>query len=134
MQLLALCSADVTVRDLQASLFPPTPKTATSFFSNFYLKTNFDDDLTDDGIKKEAPQRELFSLSRESNFVPQPPRWPTECQVLEDKITHISYLPPTPEPYYVPTGKEPQPKPTGDECGIIVYQYTPISAVNYVRR
>ena len=74
-----------------------------------------------------------MSLSRESNFVPQPPRWPTECQVLEDKITHISYLPPTPEPYYVPTGKEPQPKPTGDECGIIVYQYTPISAVNYVR-
>lgn len=38
-----------------------------------------------------------------------------------------------PEPYYVPTGHEAQPKPVGEECGIIVYQYYPISAVNYVR-
>lgn len=119
---------EVTVRDLQATLFPPTPK--SGFFSNFYIKTNFEEDL--DEVKREVPAREIFSLTRESNFVPQAPRWPTECQVLEEKIKHISYIPPTPEPYYTPSGKEPQPKPTGDEFGIIVYQYTPISAVNYV--
>lgn len=45
---------------------------------------------------------------------------------------HISYIPPTPEPYYLPTGNEAQPKPIGEDCGIIVYQYYPISAVNYV--
>lgn len=38
-----------------------------------------------------------------------------------------------PEPYYVPNGNEAQPKPVGEDCGIIVYQYYPISAVNYVR-
>lgn len=47
-------------------------------------------------------------------------------------MTHISYVPPTVEPYYVVTGTEVQPKPVGDECGIIVFQYNPISAVNYV--
>lgn len=54
-------------------------------------------------------------------------------QVLEERIVHINSTPPVPEPYYVPTGNEAQPKPVGEECGVIVYQYYPISAVNYVR-
>jgi len=52
--------------------------------------------------------------------------------VLEEKIKHISYVPSSPEPYYPVTGNECQPKPSGDEFGVVVYQYTPISAVNYV--
>lgn len=36
------------------------------------------------------------------------------------------------EAYYQPTGKEVMPKPVGEECGEVVYQYYPVSAVNYV--
>lgn len=53
-------------------------------------------------------------------------------KVLEQKVDHIDSVPSFPEPYYTPTGKEVQPKPVGEECGIVVYQYYPISAVNYV--
>lgn len=52
--------------------------------------------------------------------------------MLEEKIKHISYVPSSPEPYYPITGSECQPKPSGEEFGVVVYQYTPISAVNYV--
>lgn len=41
-------------------------------------------------------------------------------------------MPPVPEQYYHPTGREIQPKPVGDEAGTIVFQYYPMSAVNYV--
>lgn len=61
----------------------------------------------------------------------QTARWPTECQVLEDRIYHIEYVPHTPEPYYQPTGRELQPRPVGEENGVVVYTYNPISAVNY---
>lgn len=53
-------------------------------------------------------------------------------QVLEERIHHIEYVPSTPEPYYQPTGRELQPRPVGEENGVIVYCYNPISAVNYV--
>ena len=45
---------------------------------------------------------------------------------------HIEYAPEQPEPYYKATGKELQPRPVGEEHGIIVYNYMPISAVHYV--
>lgn len=123
----------MSVKDLQAALFPPTSKSSTSFFANFVIKNQiFEDEELEDRINKEAPLRELYAFARESNFTPQLPRWPTECQVLEERVKHINYAPAAPEAYYTPTGREVQPKPTGDECGIVVYQYTPISAVNYV--
>lgn len=53
-------------------------------------------------------------------------------QVLEDRIYHIEYVPPIPEPYYQPSGRELQPRPVGEENGVVVYTYNPISAVNYV--
>lgn len=52
--------------------------------------------------------------------------------MLEDRVSHIEYNPPTPELYYQPTGKEIQPKPIGEEAGTVVFQYYPMSAVNYV--
>lgn len=76
--------------------------------------------------------RDLFALGKEGTCSTQPPRWPTECQVLDEKIEHIDYNPSTPETYYVPNGKEVQPKPMGDEYGTIVFQYYPVSAINYV--
>lgn len=45
---------------------------------------------------------------------------------------HIEYAPEQPEPYYKATGKELQPRPVGEEHGLIVYNYMPISAVHYV--
>lgn len=74
--------------------------------------------------------KEIYA--RESNCTTQPPRWPTECQVLDEKIKLISYIPPSAEPYYQSTGKEVAPKPIGEECGEVVFQYYPVSAVNYV--
>jgi hypothetical protein len=53
-------------------------------------------------------------------------------QVLDERVYHIEYAPETPEPYYKATGKELQPRPVGEEHGIIVYNYMPISAVHYV--
>lgn len=53
-------------------------------------------------------------------------------QVLEERIYHIEYNPEVPEPYYQSTGKELQPRPVGEENGIVIYNYNPVSAVNYV--
>jgi len=53
-------------------------------------------------------------------------------QVIEERITHIPYVPATPEPLNAPTGNELKPRPVGEENGIVVFSYSPISAVNYV--
>ncbi|XP_023289899.1 cytosolic carboxypeptidase 2 [Orussus abietinus] len=66
--------------------------------------------------------------------ITQEARWPTECQVILERIRHIEYVPASPEPYYVPTGKEPQPKAVGDEFGSIVFHYCPLSVTNYFSR
>lgn len=52
--------------------------------------------------------------------------------MLEERIYHIEYNPETPEPYYLNTGKELQPRPVGEENGVVIYNYNPVSAVNYV--
>ncbi|XP_076252419.1 cytosolic carboxypeptidase 2-like isoform X2 [Rhynchophorus ferrugineus] len=127
------------VKTLQNCLFPPQSTAPDSYFSNFFIKSsaqyNEDDEELRIKIKESfAATREIFPAARDTAFILQPPRWPTECQVLEERIKHISYVPPSPEPYYMVTGNECQPKPSGEECGIIVYQYAPISAVNYFSR
>lgn len=53
-------------------------------------------------------------------------------KVVEEKIQHITWGPATPEPYYISTGKELRPQPVGEEAGTVIYQYYPMSAVNYV--
>lgn len=45
---------------------------------------------------------------------------------------HIQDAPEKPEPCYQRTGNELKPRPVGEENGIIVFNYNPISAVNYV--
>ncbi|XP_026476191.1 cytosolic carboxypeptidase 2-like [Ctenocephalides felis] len=78
--------------------------------------------------------RELFTLPRDPEGPQQTARWPSECQVLEERVHHIEYTPPQPEPYYNFSGKEPQPKVIGEESGVVIYQYYPTSAVNYFSR
>lgn len=53
-------------------------------------------------------------------------------KVVEEKIQHIIWSPASPEPYYVCTGKELRPQPVGEDAGTVIYQYYPMSAVNYV--
>lgn len=59
--------------------------------------------------------------------------WNSLSQVIEDRVHHIEYNPPYPEEYYMVTGREIQPNPVGEEAGTVVFQYYPMSAVNYVR-
>ncbi|XP_051979139.1 cytosolic carboxypeptidase 2-like isoform X2 [Xyrauchen texanus] len=48
-------------------------------------------------------------------------RWPIECEVIRDKIQHIKWDPPEPEPFYQPTGDGQAPIPVGDERRNTVY-------------
>ncbi|KAJ7346036.1 hypothetical protein JRQ81_001986 [Phrynocephalus forsythii] len=68
--------------------------------------------------------RNLFSLpsARDSILAPL---WPVECEVIEDNIHHIEWVPPEPEPFYQPTGNEFTPSVVGEECGTVVYSIDP---------
>ncbi|XP_017141214.1 uncharacterized protein LOC108155072 isoform X10 [Drosophila miranda] len=79
--------------------------------------------------------RDLFALpkDKDNDCSQQAPRWPVECQVIEERITHIPYVPAQPEPLNTPTGNELKPRPVGEENGIVVFSYSPISAVNYAK-
>ncbi|KMZ09657.1 uncharacterized protein Dsimw501_GD17141, isoform E [Drosophila simulans] len=80
--------------------------------------------------------RDLFALpkDKDNDCSQQAPRWPVECQVIEERIIHIPYVPAVPEPLNAPTGNELKPRPVGEENGIVVFSYSPISAVNYFSR
>ncbi|XP_037870715.1 cytosolic carboxypeptidase 2 isoform X2 [Bombyx mori] len=127
------------VKTLQASLFPICSK--GNFISNF-LKNNIKsnqleidtDENTFRTIAKLKEPRDLFALPKELDCPQQAPRWPSECQVVEERIHHITWSPATPEPYYSPSGKELNPQPVGEEAGTVTFQYYPMSAVNYFSR
>lgn len=77
------------VRELQANLFPPSPRGGGSFLSNFLLKftpNNDEEDSRLPKIKETISVRELFSISKEQVFNFQAPRWPTECQVISQRM------------------------------------------------
>ncbi|XP_017783934.1 PREDICTED: cytosolic carboxypeptidase 2-like [Nicrophorus vespilloides] len=136
---------EANVKNLQSVLFPISPRksySAESYLSNSFLKFNNhqpkqDDTLVDPkaSFLKSRDSKELFIKDlQQIDHVGQPSRWPTECQVLDKRIKHITYRPCPPEPYYTTTENEAQPKPVGEESGYIVYQYYPINAVNYFCR
>ncbi|KAF9824206.1 hypothetical protein SFRURICE_019886 [Spodoptera frugiperda] len=106
------------VKSLQASLFPICSKDIRTFRTTAKLKE----------------PRDLFALPKELDCPQQAPRWPTECQVVEEKIPHIVWSPASPEPYYISSGKELQPQPVGEDAGTVIFQYYPMSAVNYFSR
>ncbi|CAH2092133.1 unnamed protein product [Euphydryas editha] len=127
------------VKTLQASLFPICNK--GTFISNFLqnnIKTNQLEINTDINTFKTTAKlkepRDLFALPKELDCPQQAPRWPSECQVVEERIQHIIWSPASPEPYYVSTGKELKPQPVGEEAGTVIFQYYPMSAVNYFSR
>ncbi|CAK1551904.1 unnamed protein product [Leptosia nina] len=127
------------VKTLQASLFPICNK--GTFISNFLqnnIKTNQLEINTDIKTFKTTAKlkepRDLFALPKELDCPQQAPRWPSECQVIEERIQHINWSPASPEPYYISTGKELKPQPVGEEAGTVIFQYYPMSAVNYFSR
>ncbi|KAJ0179424.1 hypothetical protein K1T71_005136 [Dendrolimus kikuchii] len=127
------------VKTLQASLFPICNK--GTFITNFLqnnIKTNQLEINTDARTFRTTAKlrepRDLFALPKELDCPQQAPRWPSECQVVEERIQHITWSPATPEPYYIQTGKELKPQPVGEEAGSIIFQYYPMSAVNYFSR
>ncbi|KAM8718785.1 hypothetical protein ACLKA7_001488 [Drosophila subpalustris] len=131
------------VQYLQAQLFPVctlTTSNGAGFLGNFLskgLKTNQlvlnTDEKTLRPVARLKEPRDLFALpkDKDNDCSQQAPRWPIECQVIEERITHIPYVPPQAEPLNVLTGNELKPRPVGEENGIIVFTYCPISAVNY---
>ncbi|KAF7274546.1 hypothetical protein GWI33_012803, partial [Rhynchophorus ferrugineus] len=73
------------VKTLQNCLFPPQSTAPDSYFSNFFIKSsaqyNEDDEELRIKIKESfAATREIFPAARDTAFILQPPRWPTECQ------------------------------------------------------
>ncbi|XP_074049739.1 cytosolic carboxypeptidase 3 isoform X7 [Macrotis lagotis] len=48
-------------------------------------------------------------------------RWPFHCEVVEEKVLHIDYAPPYPEPLYVSTGDEFEPHYPDSTQGTVVY-------------
>ncbi|CAN2387188.1 protein side chain deglutamylation [Pristimantis euphronides] len=64
--------------------------------------------------------RDLYGVSS-SSFL-QPPRWPYECQVLKEKIEHIEWDPPVPEPMYKSSGLEQEPACVNPTESKVVYQ------------
>ena len=54
-------------------------------------------------------------------------------KVLPQRIKHIRSVPGVPEIFYDPTGKEPCPRPLGEDHGMVVFDYMPTSPVNYFR-
>ncbi|KAK9508869.1 hypothetical protein O3M35_006326 [Rhynocoris fuscipes] len=78
--------------------------------------------------------RDLFTLPKEPECAQEAARWPAECQVVELKTHLIDAMPTIPEPYYTVTGRELTVRPVGEDPGEVVYQYNPMSAVNYFTR
>ncbi|XP_071120374.1 uncharacterized protein [Mytilus edulis] len=76
-------------------------------------------------VPKLREPRSLFALSKELG-PQQAARWPSEIQVLNEKIKHMYYIPPEPEPFYKPTGAEKMPMVRGEENGgRLVFMYEP---------
>ncbi|NWW68863.1 CBPC2 carboxypeptidase, partial [Ifrita kowaldi] len=54
------------------------------------------------------------------------PRWPVECEVIQETIEHIEWVPPEPEPFCPPMGPEQAPDTLSKEQGTIVYHSSPV--------
>ncbi|KFO58775.1 Cytosolic carboxypeptidase 2, partial [Corvus brachyrhynchos] len=54
------------------------------------------------------------------------PRWPVECEVIQETIEHIEWVPPEPEPFCPPMGLEQAPDTLGEEQGTVVYHTSPV--------
>ncbi|XP_034933704.1 cytosolic carboxypeptidase 2 [Chelonus insularis] len=124
------------VKEMQAVLFPIQPIPGGSITTQC-LQDRLG--FTRKDIESVLPIASSVFKYREveiqlTDIVAQEPRWPTECKVIQERVRHIDYNPPNPEPYYSPTGREPKPKPVSEELGTVVFNYCPTSVTNYFSR
>ncbi|KAF5302932.1 hypothetical protein FQA39_LY02112 [Lamprigera yunnana] len=69
------------------------------------------------------PSDTLFPLFKTPKTLIKKPNWPFECQIINTKIRHIYYVPTVPEPFYVSSENESQPKLLKNTKRKIVYNY-----------
>lgn len=78
-------------------------------------------------VPKLREPRSLYAVAKELG-PQQAARWPSDIQVIPQRIKHIEYQPSEPEPFYRKTGLEKSPMVRGEERGgRLVYQYEPRS-------
>ncbi|XP_036145317.1 cytosolic carboxypeptidase 2 [Monomorium pharaonis] len=144
------------VRELQAVLFPvqPIPGGILSDLTPQDLQVSQLERYESSGLRRDA-ESALFTISlglsrhrysKEAlravldarcivdGSIQEAARWPTECQVIQERVRHVEYSPAIPEAFYVTTGKEPRPKPIGDELGTVIFRYCPTNVTNYFSR
>ncbi|XP_024870764.1 cytosolic carboxypeptidase 2-like [Temnothorax curvispinosus] len=144
------------VRELQAMLFPvqPIPGSMLSDLTPQDLQVSQLERYESSALRRDA-ESALFAIplglsrhrySKEAlravldarcivdGSIQEAARWPTECQVIPERVRHIEYNPTTPEAFYVSSGKEPRPKPIGDELGTVIFRYCPTNVTNYFSR
>uniref|UniRef100_A0A0K2TS16 Cytosolic carboxypeptidase NnaDlike [Bombyx mori] n=1 Tax=Lepeophtheirus salmonis TaxID=72036 RepID=A0A0K2TS16_LEPSM len=88
--------------------------------SGFILDDHLRSDITFSNLKD-------YSIDPTNSL----PRWPYECQVLFSRIKHIRSNPSDPELFYSCTGKEPTPRPIGEDHGSLIYEYISSNPLNY---
>ncbi|NWS49325.1 CBPC2 carboxypeptidase, partial [Probosciger aterrimus] len=69
--------------------------------------------------------RGLFAAPSPGGLLPAP-RWPVECEVIQEPIEHIEWVPPEPEPFCQAPSMEQAPATLGEEQGIVVYNCSPV--------
>ncbi|XP_067406857.1 cytosolic carboxypeptidase 2 [Emydura macquarii macquarii] len=82
------------------------------------------------GVRRLREPRGLFAVPTLRDPL-QAPRWPVECEVIEEQIQHIEWVPSEPEPFYQPTGNELAPPVVGEKKGTIVYHINPAARGSY---
>ncbi|XP_078270860.1 cytosolic carboxypeptidase 2 [Rhinoraja longicauda] len=73
--------------------------------------------------------RSLYAVAAGSRLLPL--RWPTECEVLREKVHHIEWTPPEPERLYQPSQQEHMPTCSEDEGKDTVFAIDPASKGSY---
>ncbi|NWR60416.1 CBPC2 carboxypeptidase, partial [Bucorvus abyssinicus] len=68
--------------------------------------------------------RALFAIPSARGPLPAP-RWPIECEVIEEIIEHIEWVPPDPEPFCQPMSPALAAATLGEEQGTVVYYLSP---------
>lgn len=76
-------ATESTVKSLQAALFPPQLTCSGSYFSNFLVKCQYEEDDDSRYKAKETSSKDWCTINKDISFTLQPPRWPTECQVCK---------------------------------------------------
>ncbi|KAM4676451.1 cytosolic carboxypeptidase 3 [Discoglossus pictus] len=104
-------SEDINTGDIFSdSTYDPGPQRTTQIIFEYHCGRR---------IARLREPRDLYGVSTSSSL--HLPRWPYECEVLKERVEHIEWDPPSPEPMYRPTGLEREPACREPLEGKVVY-------------